>query len=373
MDIKKLKKLTETLNILYIEDDEIIAKKLTSVLSSLFKEVLHVEDGQKGLEAFKNGKFDMILSDISMPNMNGIEMAKEIKEINQEQSIMFSTAHCEAKLLMEAINLNVDGYVLKPINHKYFLELLYKVATKINNKKSLEYYQKNLEDLVKVKTLKLTKANDQLVFLNKEINHTLESTILSLGAVAEARSQETGLHVQRVALYSEFIAQKLGLSKQESDTIRIISPMHDIGKLAIEDSILKKPGKLTEKEFTRMKMHAQLGYEMLSDSHLSLFKDAAIVAYEHHEKYNGKGYPNGLKAEEIHIYGRITGFADVFDALISERVYKKGWALDDIIEFVKKESGEQFDPAICNIFLNNIDFFQKTNKQLKDSFKVSPK
>ena len=145
MDIKKLKKLTETLNILYIEDDEIIAKKLTSVLSSLFKEVLHVEDGQKGLEAFKNGKFDMILSDISMPNMNGIEMAKEIKEINQEQSIMFSTAHCEAKLLMEAINLNVDGYVLKPINHKYFLELLYKVATKINNKKSLEYYQKNLE------------------------------------------------------------------------------------------------------------------------------------------------------------------------------------------------------------------------------------
>jgi len=368
MNIKKLKKLTENLSVLYVEDDNEIAKKLISILSTLFKKVLHVEDGQKGLEAFKNEGFDMILSDISMPNMNGIEMTKQIKEINLEQPIIFSTAHSESNLLMEAINLNVEGYVLKPINHKYFLELLYKVANKIDTKKSLLYYQTHLEDLVKVKTSELTIANDQLVFLNNEIHHTLESTILSLGGVAEARSQETGLHVQRVALYSEFIAQKLGLSKKESDTIRIISPMHDIGKLAIEDSILKKPEKLTDEEFARMKMHAQLGYEMLSDSNLSLFKDAAIIAYEHHEKYNGTGYPKGLKAEEIHIYGRITAFADVFDALISERIYKKAWALDDIIEFVKKESGEHFDPTICNIFLNNIDFFKTTNEQLKDSF-----
>lgn len=205
-----------------------------------------------------------------------------------------------------------------------------------------------------------------MLSLNEDIHHTLESTILSLGGVAEARSHETGLHVNRVALYSEFLAQELKLNDDEVNTIRIISPMHDIGKLSIEDSILKKPGKLTPEEYERMKMHAKLGYEMLSDSNLPLFKDAAIVAYEHHEKWNGTGYPRGIAGEDIHIYGRITAFADVFDALISERVYKKAWTIDKVVDFVKEEKGKHFDPTICDIFLNNIDFFYNTYVENKD-------
>lgn len=368
MDIQSLKELTSTLKILYVEDDLAIAAKLTSILQTLFKYVLHVEDGEKGLMAYKKESFDIVLSDISMPNMNGIEMAKSIKKLDSSQVIIFSTAHSESRLLMEAINLNVDGYVLKPINHEYFLELLLKVSTKINNQKNLHYYQKHLEDLVKAKTQELSDKNIELSSLNKEIKHTLESTIVSLGGVAEARSHETGKHVKRVALYSEFIAQKIGLSKALCDTIRIISPMHDIGKLSIEDSILKKPGKLTFEEFEVMKEHARLGFEMLRDSNLSLFKDAAIVAYEHHEKYNGKGYPRGLKGEKIHIFGRITAFADVFDALISERIYKKPWSLEQIIALVHEERGEHFDPQICDIFFDNIEFFKGTNAANQDVF-----
>lgn len=360
MDAKKLQELSKSITILYVEDDENIAQKLILVLEQLFKKVTHVQDGQMGLDVYKKDKFDIVLSDISMPNINGIDMAKEIKNINPGQKLIFSTAHSESKLLMEAINLNADGYILKPINHNYFLEMLYKVSKAIKTTKDLEYYQQHLEIMVVEKTKELQFANTKLTSLNNDIHNTLESTILSLGGVAEARSHETGLHVNRVAIYSEFLAKKLGLNEKDVDTIRIISPMHDIGKLAIEDSILKKPAKLTDKEYTRMKMHAQLGYEMLSDSNLPLFKDAAIVAYEHHEKWDGTGYPKGLKGEEIHIYGRITGFADVFDALISERVYKKSWPIEKIIDFVKEEKGKHFDPAICDIFLDNVNFFHRT-------------
>jgi HD-GYP domain-containing protein (c-di-GMP phosphodiesterase class II) len=169
-----------------------------------------------------------------------------------------------------------------------------------------------------------------------------------------------------VAEYSEFIAKELGLSSETADILRIVSPMHDIGKIAIEDHILKKPAKLTDEEYTRMQEHATLGYEMLKNSNLELFKYAAIAAYEHHEKYNGKGYPRGLKGEEIHVFGRITAFADVFDALISERVYKKAWPMEKIIDLVRAESGEHFDPKIAAIFLDNIEFFESTNQRLQD-------
>lgn len=359
MDLKELRVYTGSLNVLYVEDDEAIAKKLVSVLQAIFSNVVYTQDGKEGLAAYKNTTFDLIISDISMPNLNGIEMAKEIKRINPKQRLIFSTAHSESHLLMEAIRLNVDGYMLKPIDHLDFMALLEKVSRDIHFEKELHYYQRHLESLVEAKTKELQEAN-------KNIRHTLESTILSLGGVAEARSHETGLHVQRVALYCEFIAEQIGLSKSESNTLRIISPMHDIGKLAIEDSILKKPAKLTDEEYLRMKEHARLGYEMLNTSNLDLFRQAAIVAHEHHEKWDGSGYPRGLRAEEIHIFGRITAFADVFDALISDRVYKKAWPMEKIITLVRQESGKHFDPAICECFLDNIEFFENTNARLQD-------
>lgn len=180
------------------------------------------------------------------------------------------------------------------------------------------------------------------------------------------RSQETGNHVKRVAKYSKLLAELAGLSKEESKLLYMASPMHDIGKVAIPDAILNKPAKLSKEEFEIMKTHAKLGYEMLKHSTRPIIKAAAIVAHEHHEKFDGSGYPRGLRGEDIHIFGRITAVADVFDALGSERVYKKAWELERILELFEKERGKHFDPHLIDLFFKHLDQFLEIRDAYKD-------
>jgi len=206
----------------------------------------------------------------------------------------------------------------------------------------------------------------ELTVLTDEIIATQKDVISTMGEIGESRSKETGLHVKRVAEYSRLLAVKYGLEKEQCDLVYNASPMHDIGKVGIPDNILKKPGKLTPEEFEIMKTHAKLGYEMLKNSKRDILSAAAIVAHEHHEKYNGSGYPNNKKGEDIHIFGRITAVADIFDALGSDRCYKKAWDLDDIIALLNKEKGEHFDPVLIDLFLENIDEFLVIRDTLKD-------
>jgi len=177
----------------------------------------------------------------------------------------------------------------------------------------------------------------EIITLHQEIEHTQEEIIFRMGEIGETRSKETGNHVRRVARYSEILAKHYGLSEEDTIKLTQASPMHDIGKVAIPDNILNKPGKLTNEEWHIMKTHAQIGYDLFKNSNKELLQTAAIIAYEHHEKYNGSGYPRGLKGEEIHIYGRITAFADVFDALGSKRVYKDTWSDEKIFQLFKDE------------------------------------
>lgn len=207
--------------------------------------------------------------------------------------------------------------------------------------------------------------------LNVEIENTQREIIQTLGAISETRSKETGNHVKRVAEYSYLLAKLCGLDEDESKILKNASPMHDVGKIAIPDDILNKPAKLTSNEFDIIKTHSRLGYEMLRHSQRPILKTASIIAHEHHEKYNGSGYPRGLSGENIHIYGRITAIADVFDALGSDRCYKKAWDLDAIIEFLKKESGEHFDPELIKLFLENIKEFLMIRNSLKDNFELN--
>ncbi|NEW08760.1 HD domain-containing protein [Paenibacillus sp. SYP-B3998] len=190
--------------------------------------------------------------------------------------------------------------------------------------------------------------------LTNEIEETQKEIIFTIGEIGECRSKETGNHVKRVAEYSYVLALGLGLSHEEAALLKMASPMHDIGKMAIPDAILMKPGKLTEEEFNRIQNHTVIGYHLLKASKRPILQSAATVAYEHHEKWNGTGYPRGLRGEEIHIFGRITAIADVFDALGSERVYKKAWELDRILELFKAERGEHFDPAVVDVFFHKL-------------------
>jgi response regulator RpfG family c-di-GMP phosphodiesterase len=207
---------------------------------------------------------------------------------------------------------------------------------------------------------------DEIEKLNLEITDTQKEVVYTMGSIAETRSKETGNHVKRVAAYSELLALKAGLSTEEASLLRLASPMHDIGKVAIPDHILNKPGKLTEDEFVIMKTHAELGYEMLKYSNRDILKAAAIVANEHHEKYDGSGYPRGVVGENIHIYGRITAIADVFDALGSDRVYKKAWEDEKIFELLRGQSGRHFDPKLVVIFFENFDEVNAIRETYKD-------
>ncbi len=202
--------------------------------------------------------------------------------------------------------------------------------------------------------------------LNKEIEATQREIIFTMGAIGESRSKETANHVKRVAEYSYVLAEAYGLSPKEAKTLKEASPMHDIGKVAIADSILKKPGRLTKEEAEEMKRHTVLGYEMLKHSKRTLLQAAAIVAHEHHEKYDGSGYPRGLKADEIHIYGRITALADVFDALGSQRIYKKAWEDEKIFELFKQERGKHFDPKLVDLFFENVEKFLSIRERFRD-------
>jgi HD-GYP domain-containing protein (c-di-GMP phosphodiesterase class II) len=192
------------------------------------------------------------------------------------------------------------------------------------------------------------------VQLHNEIEETQREIIFTMGEIGESRSKETGNHVKRVAEYSYLIALGLGMDQDECDLIKMASPMHDIGKVAIPDAVLKKPGKLDEEEFKIMQSHTDIGYGLLKNSTRKILKSAAILAHQHHEKWNGKGYPQGLKGEEIHIYGRITAIADVFDALGSERVYKAAWELDRILNLFQEERGHHFDPHIVDVFMEQL-------------------
>ena len=197
----------------------------------------------------------------------------------------------------------------------------------------------------------------EIIQLHQEIEETQEDIILKMGEIGESRSQETGFHVKRVALYSQILAQHYGLDAKEIQNLTIASPMHDIGKVAIPDNILHKKGKLSESEWKIMKTHTEIGYELFRNSQRELLKTAAIIAYEHHEKYDGSGYPRGLSGKNIHIYGRITALADVFDALGSERCYKKAWEDEKIFALIKEERGKHFDPELVDIFFKHLDEF----------------
>jgi len=205
----------------------------------------------------------------------------------------------------------------------------------------------------------------EIINTQDEIKKIQSDVVFTMGAIGESRSKETGNHVKRVAEYSKQLALLYGLSRDEAELLKMASPMHDIGKVGIPDTILNKPGKLTSDEFKIMKTHSRLGYEMLKHSNKEILKAAATVALTHHERWDAQGYPKGLKAQEIPIFGRITALADVFDALGSDRCYKKAWEDEAIFTLLKEQSAKHFDPKLVELFFDNLDLFLEIRKKFR--------
>ena len=242
----------------------------------------------------------------------------------------------------------------------------YAVREDVTPKKEVEQLKIELEEFNKELESEVRERTQEIVALNHEIQETQKEVVFTMGAIGESRSKETGNHVKRVAEYSKLLALYSGVDEESAEMLKQASPMHDIGKVAIPDAILNKPGRFDEEERKIMDEHARLGFDMLKHSSRPLLKMAATIAYEHHEKWDGTGYPNRLKGEEITIYGRITALADVFDALGSDRVYKKAWDLERILALFKEERGKHFDPKLIDIFLEHLDDFLEIRDKLKN-------
>ena len=340
--------------ILVVDDVSQNIDVLNGILKGTYK-IKAATNGEKALKiARSTSPPDLILLDIMMPDIDGYEVCRKLKADPQTETIpvIFITAMDEEQDETHGFELGAVDYITKPVNPQI-------VKARVQSQLALYDMNRMLEQMVLARTA-------EVCALNKEIEETQKEVVFTMGAIGETRSKETGNHVKRVAEYSRIFALHYGLSEEQAELIKMASPMHDIGKVGIPDSILNKPGRLTAEEFKQMQLHSELGYEMLRYSHRPILKAAATMTYQHHEKWNGKGYPQGLFKEETHIYGRITAIADVFDALGSDRCYKKAWDDEKIFALFKEERGEHFEPKLVDIFFAHSDEFLAVRKKYRD-------
>ena len=294
--------------------------------------------------------FDLILLDIMMPGINGFEVCQKLKQnsATSDIPIIFLTAKADIDSVSKGFEMGGVDYITKPF---HATELLARVKT------HLELYQ--AKHLLKQHNLYLkAKVKLERHRLLSELEDSQKEMVYILAELMEATSDETGKHIKRIAESSALMAKyHPALNEEDEDALYHASPMHDIGKMTIPMEILHKPGQYTEDEFSIMKKHTSNAYQLLSCSERKLIKAAAIIAHEHHEKWNGKGYPRGLKGDEIHIYGRIVALADVFDALTHKRVYKDAWEINAAVNYILDHRETQFDPELVDIFETHLDEF----------------
>lgn len=342
-------------DILIVDDTLANLQLLANILKEDGYKVRPAINGNLALRAVAQKKPDLILLDIKMPEMDGYQVCQTLKENPDTHDIpvIFISALSDANDKVRAFSMGGVDYLTKPFQ---FEEVKARVATHLQ----LRDYQENLET-------KIQEGLAEINSLNQEIIATQRDVIIMLGSVCEGRSVETGLHIRRMAAYCHFLAKSYGLDRETVELIKEAAPMHDIGKIAIPDSILEKPGPLTADEWEVMKTHAERGYHMLLSSNRPLFKMAATIAHEHHERWDGSGYPRGLKGEEIHIAGRLSAIADVFDALDSSRCYKKNWDLEDSLALIKEQRGAHFDPKLVDALFANLDEFLGVRTQFLPS------
>jgi putative two-component system response regulator len=319
------------------------------------KEVLHIlkNDNEIGI--------DLILLDLSMPVMDGLETLKELHKNPKLSAIPVIVITVNPDEKMHALELGASDFLCKPYN-------IVELKLRSKNYIHIGEYQRYLNESNKYLEHKVAERTHKLKEALKLSKRTEYEITLRLGKVSEYRDNETGMHIKRMSLYSEKLAELFGLGEDERELIRYAAPLHDVGKVGIPDNILLKADKLTDEEFEIMKQHPIIGAEILSCSdEFPVIKVGKIIALQHHEKYDGSGYPNGLKGEEIHLYARIVSIADVFDALTSERIYKKAFSLEESLNIMTKGRGTCYDPVLFDLFKENIQEFLMIKEKYQDA------
>ena len=336
--------------ILIVDDMPDNISLLTRILSKEFR-VKASNNGKNAINLAKKSPPGLILLDVMMPGMDGYEVCRELKStpITKNIPVIFVTALGETKDEELGFKIGAVDYITKPISPPI-------VMARVKTHLSLYEQNRILEEKVAERTRELSKSRFEII--NR------------LGLAAEFRDNETGKHVLRIGYISRIIALAIGIEKTEAEIILNAAPMHDVGKIGIPDSILQKPGLLTDDERWTMQKHSEFGAKLIGEHENELLKAAATAAFTHHEKWDGTGYPNGLKEEEIPLIGRIIAIADVFDALTSERPYKSAWPVKKAVDLIQSEAGKHFDPNLVPVFLENIDKIIEIKESNSDNEKA---
>ena len=338
--------------VLIVDDDDENVALLELILSQAnYSAVSSVRDPRRAVEYYRNLRPDLILLDINMPHMNGFQVMEELKNFTKANyiPIIILTAEQDFTTRIKALESGAMDFLTKPF-HK--AEALSRIRNMILGRLLFKQVQNQnviLEQKVEERTKKLRETQLEIV--------------KRLGLAAEYKDNETGLHIIRMSQISKTLGLALGLDEKQADLLLNATAMHDIGKIGIPDSILTKPGKLTATEWETMKTHTTIGAKMLEGNSSELLDLARNVALTHHEKWDGSGYPRGLSGKDIPMAGRICAIADVFDALTSQRPYKKPWSVKDALNFIEQGRGVHFDPEIVDVFMASLDEILKIKEK----------
>lgn len=333
----ELKKLSKDISILYVEDEKDLREAVATFLKKIFATVYVAINGEDGLEHYIKERPDIIITDILMPNMNGIEMLKAIKQLSPTQNSIITSAYSESEFFLESIKLGVSSYILKPIDYAQLVDVLHTIVSRINTEKEVVEYRQNLEKLVETKVKEYQSLEHQRV-------EDYEKILLALVKMIEQRDSYTAGHSQRVATYSKMLAKDLGFDTKECERIYQAGILHDIGKIATPDAVLLKPDKLTEIEYTLIKEHVNVSINILKE--IPVFPEVVDISGNHHERYDGQGYPHGIKGNDIPPLARVMIVADAFDAMTTSRIYRQKKSVEEALNEISTLSTIQFHPEV---------------------------
>jgi cyclic di-GMP phosphodiesterase len=340
--------------ILIVDDEAQVRKLLKRVLEGDGHVTSAAADVASALAHLREDWFELVLCDVNMPGESGLDFIGQASAVDPDVATVMVSAADDPALAERALDLGAYGYVVKPFRTS---ELSIAVANALRRRR-LEIenrsHREQLEQVVLERTAALRQAVTRLEGKEQELRRSHEETIHRLARAAEFRDQETGQHVERVSRYCSLLADRLDLDDERSELLRLASPLHDIGKIAIPDRILLKPARLTAEERGLMETHAEIGNRMLAGSGQELLELAAVIAWTHHEHYDGRGYPRGVGGDQIPLVGRIVAVADVFDALTSDRVYRPALATEETVRVMREGRGAHFDPRVLDALLDSL-------------------
>jgi len=354
--------------ILFVDDEENLRFIFKKVFEKHEYQIETASDFNTALQLMSANTFDLVVTDITMPGKSGIDLLRDIKKINPETYVILITGNPSLESATEAVRQGAFDYLIKPFNMS-ILENVIKNALHEKNlldeKKRLsaieQKYVENLETTLQQQSHEIQKAY-------KVLSAAHIQSLEILAKAADYRDDDTGCHIIKIGAFAGVIAKNLGLSASDVEIITHAAPMHDVGKIGIPDAILQKPGKLDVEEFIKMKTHTIIGANIFINSRHPYHLASGIIALTHHEKYNGEGYPRGLKGEEIHLFGRIVAVVDVFDAVTTKRVYKPAFSIEKACEIIKSEKGQHFDPDIAQCFLDSLDQVLAAGKEIEEKY-----